>query len=675
MFRVHVKTLATKCTRLHQVKQVANQTFRNGPRAVYSTSPGSDWEYLQRSVIPTDYFQDSLPRLAVPKLEASCDNYLESQQVILTQKEWEDTQDRTIKFMAEDGKYLQQQLRKLDQRNKHTSYVSKPWFDMYLKSRLPIVLNFNPFMSFVDDPKPEYRTQLLRSTNMIISSLRFLKSLSENILEPDVYHLKPEQTKNEKFDNFCRKMPKRFAWHGALLHSRKSAFPLDMSQYGRLFNSTRIPKEGKDEFLTVPDARHMLVIRNGHFYVFDVLNDEDHIKSPDKIMAHIQYILQDNRPPPEFPIGYFTAENRDKWAAYREQLLATGNGAALNKIDTALFALCLDDENSVEPNDVTRRFLHGDGMNRWFDKSFSLIMTPDSRACVNFEHAWGDGVAVMRYFNEVFKDSTENPFVHPSTPIPDAGSDGAVQRLEFELDTTLKEGVQNAKANFDALIGSLDLHHLEYDTYTKDFVKAKKISPDSLMQLAIQMAYYRQNRKFVATYESCSTAAYKHGRTETLRSATMATKKATEMIVDRGNKESPMDLYKALVDCSWTHGDLTKKAAMGQGFDRHLFALRTLAEEENFFPHKIFTDPNYQKINHIILSTSTLSSPAVVIGGFAPVTPDGFGIGYSIESNRIGFNVTSYPPATNVREFIDCLRVSLDDLHDVMMKTSPRSSS
>jgi carnitine O-palmitoyltransferase 2 len=47
------------------------------------------------------------------------------------------------------------------------------------------------------------------------------------------------------------------------------------------------------------------------------------------------------------------------------------------------------------------------------------------------------------------------------------------------------------------------------------------------------MAYYRQYGKFVATYESCSTAAFKHGRTETVRSATMATSKLCKMIIDK----------------------------------------------------------------------------------------------------------------------------------------------
>jgi carnitine O-palmitoyltransferase 2 len=41
----------------------------------------------------------------------------------------------------------------------------------------------------------------------------------------------------------------------------------------------------------------------------------------------------------------------------------------------------------------------------------------------------------------------------------------------------------------------------------------------------------------------------------------------------------------------------------------------------------LYNDPAYARINHCILSTSTLSSPAVELGGFAPVVPDGYGVG------------------------------------------------
>ena len=76
------------------------------------------------------------------------------------------------------------------------------------------------------------------------------------------------------------------------------------------------------------------------------------------------------------------------------------------------------------------------------------------------------------------------------------------------------------------------------------------------------MAYYKQNRKFVGTYESCSTSAFKHGRTETLRSATMATKHACELFMDRKDV-SNAELMEALSNCSKTHQKLTVAAAMG----------------------------------------------------------------------------------------------------------------
>ena len=55
--------------------------------------------------------------------------------------------------------------------------------------------------------------------------------------------------------------------------------------------------------------------------------------------------------------------------------------------------------------------------------------------------------------------------------------------------------------------------------------------------------------------------------------------------------------------------------------------MKDLALKQNKKLHDFYSDASYQKMNHIILSTSTLSSPAVQIGGFCPVVPDGYGIG------------------------------------------------
>lgn len=97
------------------------------------------------------------------------------------------------------------------------------------------------------------------------------------------------------------------------------------------------------------------------------------------------------------------------------------------------------------------------------------------------------------------------------------------------------------------------------------------------------------------------------------------------MAVNSGKKPSVSELKHLLVECSKKHGQLTKEAAMGQGFDRHLYALRLLAEKTNTSCN-IFEDPAYINLNHNIISTSTLSSPAVWAGGFGPVVRDGLGI-------------------------------------------------
>ena len=222
----------------------------------------------------------------------------------------------------------------------------------------------------------------------------------------------------------------------------------------------------------------------------------------------------------------------------------------------------------------------------------------------------------------------------------------------------------------------------------------------------MQLAYKRAYGETAATYESCSTSAFKHGRTETIRPATAATNAACDLIL--GGTASNTEILNALTQCSAVHGELTKNAAMGkngictvvmtanwsgrrakgrrakgrrakgrraeglnqmtksyesvlvalykpllipstvlqcsshranhpnlrhycmclsgQGWDRHLYALRHFADDANM-TIPLFTDPSYRFVNTITLSTSTLSSPAVDAGGFAPVIPHGLGVG------------------------------------------------
>lgn len=95
-------------------------------------------------------------------------------------------------------------------------------------------------------------------------------------------------------------------------------------------------------------------------------------------------------------------------ATVREHLVETHNEAALDTIDSALFVLALDDKASYSAEDpvpIVQNMLHGDAngyLNRWFDKSFTLIVCKDGNAGINFEHSWGDGKAFNSLTSSIY---------------------------------------------------------------------------------------------------------------------------------------------------------------------------------------------------------------------------------------------------------------------------------
>lgn len=83
------------------------------------------------------------------------------------------------------------------------------------------------------------------------------------------------------------------------------------------------------------------------------------------------------------------------------------------------------------------------------------------------------------------------------------------------------------------------------------------------MTCILQIAYYRQFKKCVPTYESCSTAAFKHGRTETIRPASRATKLCAEAF-EANSTAKPEELMQLITQATNHHSKLVKEAALGK---------------------------------------------------------------------------------------------------------------
>lgn len=71
------------------------------------------------------------------------------------------------------------------------------------------------------------------------------------------------------------------------------------------------------------------------------------------------------------------------------------------------------------------------------------------------------------------------------------------------------------------LLEDVDLKIFLHDSYGKGFIKKSAMSPDAYIQMALQLAYYRDHGKFCLTYEASMTRLFREGRTETVRPCTI----------------------------------------------------------------------------------------------------------------------------------------------------------
>ena len=65
------------------------------------------------------------------------------------------------------------------------------------------------------------------------------------------------------------------------------------------------------------------------------------------------------------------------------------------------------------------------------------------------------------------------------------------KKLKWKLNETTNQWIQKAKINFDKQIDDLDFCLLKFTKFGRDFPKKVKMSPDSFVQLAMQLAYFK----------------------------------------------------------------------------------------------------------------------------------------------------------------------------------------
>ncbi|KAK3570590.1 hypothetical protein QTP86_023651 [Hemibagrus guttatus] len=593
-------------------------------------------------------FQGSLPRLPVPSIDHTIHRYLESVRPLLDDDRYKQMEIVANEFKKDQAPKLQKylQLKSWWANN----YVSDWWEEyIYLRGRGPIMVNSNFYTMDLLYVIPTHR-QAARAGNVVHAILQYRRKLERG-----------------------EHAPMRAI----------GVVPMCSYQYERMFNTTRIPGIETDYVQHLRNRKHLVVYHRGCFFKVWLYYGGRHLL-PAELEQQFQVILNDTTEPQpgELKLASLTAGKRVPWAKARQKYFSDGvNKTSLDAIETAAFFLSLDDEahgyDPEKPRSMdlyAKSLLHGKCYDRWFDKSFTLVVYKNGKIGVNTEHSWADAPII----GHMWEDILATDFFHLGYT-EEGHCKGDINkglapptRLHWDIPAGCQEIIEVSYTVAKELADDVDFCGYVFDEFGKGLIKKCKTSPDAFIQLALQLAHYRDKGEFCLTYESSMTRMFREGRTETVRSCTIESTAFVRAMEDKTcMNEQRLALFRAAAE---KHQNMYRLAMTGAGIDRHLFCLYVvskLLDIKSPFLNQVLSEPwrlstsqtPQQQLN--LVDIQKFPKYVGAGGGFGPVADDGYGVSYIIVGeNLITFHISSKfsSPETDSHRFGQNIRQAMLDI-------------
>ncbi|KAG4080232.1 hypothetical protein HA402_010724 [Bradysia odoriphaga] len=414
--------------------------------------------------------------------------------------------------------------------------------------------------------------------------------------------------------------------------------PLCSNQYRRMYNTVRVPGIECDNIEHYEDVDHIVVLCNGCYYKVTI-EQHGRLLNACELKHQFDHILKMNEIPSkgEKYLGSLTAWDRTNWAIAREKYFSSGiNKASLKVVESAAMFLVLH------------------------DKPFEYGSNTKSEKMAYYASQCMYGSIYDSY------DADGNLFgkiqIVPPTPT----------RIQWSFNGDLLRTIDDAYNDSLKLAADVDYKLLSHDAFGKGFIKSCKLSPDAYIQMALQLAYYRDYGKFSLTYEASMTRLYRDGRTETVRSCTVESSAWVKSMEDKNSNAH--ERVKLLRDACKQHQVGYLDAMCGRGVDRHLFALYVVSkylEIDSPFLKDVISEPwrlSTSQTPHGQTPRIDLKKYPQLLGpggGFGPVAQDGYGVSYIISSeNNIYFHISSVRSCnvTDSERFADRILKAMNDI-------------
>ncbi|NXA67778.1 OCTC octanoyltransferase, partial [Mohoua ochrocephala] len=604
-------------------------------------------QVLESSEERTFQYQDSLPSLPVPPLDESLSKYLDAVKPFLNEEEYQRTEDIVKNFENGIGKELHQKL--LERAKMRRNWLEDWWLNVaYLDLRISTQIHCNmggpgPYIEHCWPPKEG--TQIDRACVNIWHTVRYWDLL------------RAEKVAIERSGNTV----------------------LDMNQFRMLFCTCKIPGVTRDSlgtyFKTEAEGEcpsHLIVLCRGRVFAFDAMH-EGSMLTPPEIFRQLTYIQKRCHSEPDGPgLAALTSNERTKWAELREYLihLDPKNLTLLEKIQRSLFVVCLDDSSPhATPEDyteLTRLGLTGDPTVRWGDKSYNSIFFSNGTCSAFCDHSPFDAMALITMLSYAEKKIIENEGKWK-------GSDNVrdipwPEELVFTVDPKIINEIGRTKELYYKKVSDLQLVSYAFTSFGKALIRKSKLHPDTFVQLALQLAYYKCHGRPGCCYETAMTRRFYHGRTETIRPCTVEAVEWCKSMLDPSDStyQQLQLMHKAFAK----HNKMRKECENGKGFDRHLLGLLLIAQEQGLPVPELYEDKAFTASGgggNFVLSTS-LTGYTRFSGSALPMVQHGYGFFYSIRDDRIVATCSSWQSCAETDAEVLC-RTLFRCFHDMLQLT------
>ena len=351
----------------------ASQCKMNGARPI-TTFVDCHGDYrnelhLEDPNLPLYAHQASLPRLPIPSLEETVENFLPSALPLAKSPEETESLLAATKSFPQEAAHLQERLMQRSQEYDNSSWLQHWWSErIYLQCRDPLFyISFFYRLQYDDSCQ---RDGLMRAAAALQSVAVLSQEVCSGQKQPDT------------------------------VGRSNQPIPLCSTQFKYLLKSCRIPRPGQDSYRMYTDTvrLHVAVACRGQFYKLHLTDQEGRIYSRSALHKALQrcqeLAIQRQTLVPE--LGWLTATHRDTWSETYQLLTSDpGMAGALHDLQSALCVLCLDEGQDLTEAEHAAHIWHGNlvnSANRWMDKSMQITVNADGGLGYVGEHSMQDGV-------------------------------------------------------------------------------------------------------------------------------------------------------------------------------------------------------------------------------------------------------------------------------------------